>query len=102
MTQHLWSAADQSQKVIDEMAKIEGDYKNTIRLAKKQNKKLQSHILANKEKTAKGSIADIVDKEALEGAKVNDSNMSLTDLFLFSEQVDQLYSTVNEYDDLYP
>jgi hypothetical protein len=40
MTQHLWSAADQSQKVIDELAKIEGDYKNTIKVAKRQNKKL--------------------------------------------------------------
>tara|TARA_B110000503_G_scaffold95638_1_gene143974 strand:- start:54 stop:272 length:219 start_codon:yes stop_codon:yes gene_type:complete len=56
----------------------------------------------NKEKTAKGSIADKIDKEALESALVKDSNMSLTDLFLFSEQVDQLYSTVNEFDDLYP
>jgi len=102
MTQQLWSAADQSQKVIDEFAKMEADYKNTIKIAKRQNKKLQQHILANKEKTTKGSIADKADEEALKSAKVVDSSLSLTDLFLFGKQIDQLHSSIDQFKGAFP
>jgi len=88
MTQHLWTATEQSQKVVDELMKIENVHKNTIKQAKKQNKKLQVSILANKDKTVKGSTADKEDREKLESFKVEDSTHNMMDLFLFSKQVD--------------
>lgn len=68
--------------------KIENVHKNTIKQAKKQNKKLQVSILANKDKTVKGSTADKEDREKLESFKVEDSTHNMMDLFLFSKQVD--------------
>jgi CRISPR/Cas system CSM-associated protein Csm4 (group 5 of RAMP superfamily) len=73
MTQQLWSQSDQSQKVLEELTKMEADYKNTIKAAKKANKKLQSNIIANKDKTIKGSLASKADEEALLTANVEDS-----------------------------
>ena len=85
MTQQLWSQSDQSAKVLEELSKMEADYKNTIKSAKKANKKLQNNIIANREKTIKGSLASKADEEALLSANVEDSNLSLTDLFLLGK-----------------
>jgi len=67
---------------------MEADYKNTIKVAKKGNKKLQNNIIANKEKTIKGSIANKADEDALLNPKIEDSNFSLTDMFLLGKQID--------------
>jgi lactam utilization protein B len=67
---------------------MEADYKNTIKIAKRTNKKLQNNIIANREKTIKGSLASKADEEALLSANVAESNLSLTDLFLLGKQID--------------
>lgn len=67
---------------------MEADYKNTIKIAKRANKKLQSNIVANKDKTIKGSLTSKADEEALLSANIEDSNLSLTDLFLLGKQID--------------
>lgn len=59
---------------MDELTKLENEHKNNIKLAKKQNKKLQQYILSNKDSTVKGSTADKEDREALETFKVETSN----------------------------
>jgi len=69
-----------------------------IKQAKRQNKKMQMMILANKDKTVKGSVGEKEDKEALESFKVSDQNDNKMNLFLFSKQVDQLYSAIDEFD----
>jgi len=52
--------------------------------AKKANKRMQLAILANKDKTVKGSVADKEEREALESVKVNDDSDNKMDLFLLS------------------
>ena len=69
-----------------------------IKQAKRQNKKMQMMILANKDKTVKGSVGEKEDKEALESFKVSDQSDNKMNLFLFSKQVDQLYSAIDEFD----
>ena len=66
--------------------------------AKRTNKKLQHSILANKDKTFKGGLADKAEREALEGVKVSDSQINKMDLFLLSRQIDALCSNINEFD----
>ena len=67
------------------MQKVELNHKNQIKLAKRQNKKIQSTILANKDKTMKGSLGEKEDREALEQFKVDDNLYDKMDLFLFSK-----------------
>lgn len=62
--------------------------------AKRNNKKLQQSILANKEKTVKGSTADKEEREALESVKINDNTNNKTDLLLLSKQIDVLCSNI--------
>ena len=59
-------------------------------------------IVSNKDKTVKGSSAEKEDREALESFKVTDSSDSKLDLFLFSNQVDALISSINQFDDCFP
>lgn len=58
-------------------------------------------ILANKDKTVKGSVGEKEDKEALESFKVSDELDNKMNLFLFSMQVDQLYSAIGEFDECF-
>lgn len=85
MTQMSFQAGEQSQFLIDELQKIEAQHKNQIKQAKKQNKKIQQQILANKDKTVKGSTGDKEDREALESFSIDDSVYSKMNLFLFSK-----------------
>lgn len=63
---------------------------------------MQGTILANKDKTVKGSVAEKEDREALESFHVDDSVNNKVDLFLFSNQVQQLYKSINEFDSCFP
>lgn len=53
--------------------------------AKRNNKKMQNAILANKDKTVKGSTADKEEREALESVKITDNTDSKMDMFLMSK-----------------
>jgi len=53
--------------------------------AKRNNKKMQMAILANKDKTVKGSTADKEEREALESVKVKDDQDNKMDLILLSK-----------------
>jgi hypothetical protein len=55
-----------------------------IQQAKKKNKEVQKTITANRDKTVKGSTADIMDRAALESFKVEDNQNNKLDLFMFS------------------
>lgn len=55
-----------------------------IQQAKRHNKKLQQSILANKDNTVKGGVADKEEREALENVKINDNADNKLDLFLLS------------------
>lgn len=44
-----------------------------IQQAKRNNKKLQQSIIANKDKTFKGGVADKAEREALESVKIHDN-----------------------------
>ena len=46
---------------------------------------MQTQILANKDKTIKGSIGEKEDREALESFKVDDNAYDKMNLFLFSK-----------------
>lgn len=46
---------------------------------------MQNVIVANKDKTVKGSIADQEDRQALESFKVVDDQNNMMDLLLFSK-----------------
>ena len=67
------------------MQKIELNHKSQIKTAKRQNKKMQQIILANKDKTLKGSLGEKEDREALESFKVDDNAYDKMDLILFSK-----------------
>ena len=102
MTQLSYQGSEQSQILNEELLKVEGQHKNQIKQAKKQIKKIQQQILANKDKTVKGSVGDKEDREALESFCVDDSVHSKMDLFLFSKQIDSLYESINEFDSCFP
>ena len=85
LNQHVFQAAEQSQALVDEMQKIELNHKSQIKTAKRQNKKMQQIILANKDKTLKGSLGEKEDREALESFKVDDNAYDKMDLILFSK-----------------
>lgn len=84
------------------MNKIELNHKSQIKTAKRQNKKMQSIILANKDKTVKGSLGEKEDREALESFKVDDNAYDKLDLVLFSKQVDSLCETLGEFETCFP
>ena len=69
---------------------------------KKANKKIQNMILANKDKTLKGSIVDEEERKALMQFKVDESSYNKLDMFLFSKQVDSLYNEISEFDKCFP
>ena len=102
LNQHVYQASEQSQTLVEEMQKIEMNHKNQIKVAKRQNKKIQATILANKDKTLKGSLGEKEDREALESFKVDDNAYDKMDLFLFSKQVDSLCETIGEFDTCFP
>ena len=102
LNQHVFQASEQSQVLVDEMNKIELNHKNQIKIAKRQNKKMQTHILANKDKTVKGSLGEKEDRETLESFKVEDNAYDKMDLMLFSKQVDSLCETIGEFDACFP
>jgi len=66
------------------LGKVEQQHKKMIQQAKKKNKEVQKTITANREKTVKGSTADIMDRNALESFKVEDNSNNKLDLFMFS------------------
>ena len=70
--------------------------------AKKNNKKMQNAIIANKDKTVKGSVADKEEREALENVKVADDQDDKMNLFLFSKQVSALCDSIGEFEDCFP
>ena len=98
MVQHLFVASDKTQNLIDELAKIENVHKQQIKQAKRANKKIQSIVLANKDKSVKGSVAEEEDRAALAAFKIDDSSYNKMDMFLFSKQVDSLYQEIAEFD----
>jgi len=98
LTHQLYQQGERSQKLIDEMLRVEGSHKKMTQQAKRNNKKLQNNILSLKEKTVKGSTADKEEREALEKVKIHDNTDSKTDLFLLSRQIDALCSTMAEFD----
>ena len=51
-------ASQNSKNLLEELSKIETQHKNQTKFAKKANKKIQAIILANKDKTIKGSQAE--------------------------------------------
>lgn len=102
MTQLLFQSSEQSNIILDELRNIEIQHKNQIKHAKKANKKIQAQILANKDKTAKGSTGAVQDQKALESFKVEDATYNKMDLFLFSKQVDQLCSSIGEFEQCFP
>jgi len=55
-------------------------------------------ILANKDKTVKGSQAEKEERLALEQFKVEENNYNKMDLFLLSKQVDSLFSEIAQFD----
>jgi hypothetical protein len=59
-------------------------------------------ILANKDKTLKGSIVDEEERKALMQFKVDESSYNKLDMFLFSKQVDSLYNEISEFDKCFP
>lgn len=63
---------------------------------------MQNSILANKDKTVKGSVADKEEREALENVKVTDDQDSKMDLFLLSKQVESLFESIGEFSDMLP
>lgn len=63
---------------------------------------MQVQILANKDKTLKGSLGEKEDREALESFKVEDNTYDKMDLILFSKQVDSLCETIGEFDSCFP
>jgi len=63
---------------------------------------MQAQILANKDKTLKGSLGEKEDREALESFRVEDNTYDKMDLFLFSKQVDSLCETIGEFDSCFP
>lgn len=71
--------------MLDEISKVEMQHKKMKILAQKQNRKMQAAIVANKDKTVKGSQADQEDRQALESFKVVDDQDNKMDLFLFSK-----------------
>jgi hypothetical protein len=79
------------------MVRVEGQHKKMMQQAKKNNKKIQNSIIANKDKTVKGSVADKEEREALENVKVTDDSDNKMDLFLFSKQVTSLCDTIGEF-----
>ena len=102
ISHHIHKASEVSQQMIEELNKVENQHKKMIQTAKKQNKKIQQMIVSNKDKTVKGSSAEKEDREALESFKVTDSSDSKLDLFLFSNEVDALISSINQFDDCFP
>ena len=62
---------------------------------------MQNAILANKDKTVKGSTADKEEREALESVKVKDDQDNKMDLILLSNQVDSLCSNIMEFDNCF-
>lgn len=95
----LFKQSEQSQSLLDEMNRIEGHHKKMIQQAKRNNKKIQVSIVANKDKTIKGSVADKEEREALEKVKIVDDADSKMDMFLFSKQVDMLCNNITQFDD---
>ena len=73
-----------------------------MKQAKRNNKKMQLAILANKDKTVKGSMADKEEREALEGVKVADDQDNKMDMFLLSKQVESLCNSIGQFDDCFP
>ena len=63
---------------------------------------MQNAILANKDKTVKGSTADKEEREALESVKVKDDQDNKMDLILLSNQIDSLCSNIMEFDNCFP
>ena len=102
ISHHVHKASEVTQQMIEEQSKVENQHKKMIQTAKKQNKKIQQMIVSNKDKTVKGSSAEKEDREALESFKVTDSADSKLDLFLFSNQVDALIGSLNQFDDCFP
>jgi hypothetical protein len=102
LNQHVYQVTEQSQTLVEEMQKIELNYKSQIKVAKRQNEKIQAQILANRDKTVKGSLAEKEEREALESFKVDDNTYDKMDLFLFSKQVDSLCETLGEFDTCFP
>jgi len=100
-THHLYKSVEQSQNLLEELSRVEGQHKKMMQQAKRNNKKMQMAILANKDKTVKGSTADKEEREALEGVKVPDNVDSKMDLFLLSKQVETLCANINEFDDCF-
>jgi len=98
----LHKSTDQSQQLLDELNRIETSHKKMMNQAKKNNKKMQQAILANKDKTVRGSTADKEEREALEGVKIADSTDNKLGLFLLSKQVDSLCNSIAEFDDCFP
>jgi hypothetical protein len=58
LSQHVFMASQTSKNLLEELSKIETQHKNQTKFAKKANKKIQAIILANKDKTIKGSQAE--------------------------------------------
>jgi len=71
--------------LLEELGRVEGQHKKMMKQAKRNNKKMQLAILANKDKTVKGSMADKEEREALEGVKVADDQDNKMDMFLLSK-----------------
>jgi hypothetical protein len=84
LTHQLYKASEKSQLLVDELTRVEQQHKKMMQHAKKANKRMQLAILANKDKTVKGSVADKEEREALESVKVNDDSDNKMDLFLLS------------------
>lgn len=97
-THQLYKSTEKSQQVLDELVILETQHKKMIQQAKRNNRKLQQTIIANKDNTVKGGVADKEERVALENVKINDSNDNKLDLFLLSNQIDALYSNIQEFD----
>jgi hypothetical protein len=97
-THHIYKATGQSQAILEEFNRIEGQHKKMMQQAKKNNKKIQQVIMANKDKTVKGSLADKEEREALENVRVTDDQDNKMEFVLLSKQIDQLYSSISELD----
>jgi DNA helicase IV len=63
LVEHLQVSNQKSDKLIDEISKIENSFKNHIKQAKRATKKIQNIIQTNK--SAKGTVADEEERAAL-------------------------------------
>ena len=95
VSEQLYHANLESQTLLDEMTKLDNLRKNQSKQLKRFTKKLAS---AKKE----GAKPEKEDLDQAENVRTEDANQNKTNLLLFSRQIDQLYSSLQEVDQVLP